>query len=93
MVLGNPETWSKTFKQVKWPLGAVLISHTHRHKGNSQVCINYNNITIDFSYKVWYNTTEGEMNMSKIGNLVIELLEQGYTMEDITNSQVELVTT
>lgn len=29
--------------------------------------------------------------MSKIGNKVIELLERGYTMEDITNGQVELV--
>ena len=28
--------------------------------------------------------------MSKIGNRVIELLEQGYSMEDITNGQVEL---
>lgn len=31
--------------------------------------------------------------MSKIGNKVIELLEKGYTMEEITNCQVELVTT
>ena len=29
--------------------------------------------------------------MSKIGNKVIELLEQGHTMEEITNGQVELV--
>lgn len=28
--------------------------------------------------------------MSKIGDEVINLLEQGYTMEDITNGQVEL---
>lgn len=28
--------------------------------------------------------------MSKIGNVVIALLEQGYTMEEITNGQVEL---
>jgi len=28
--------------------------------------------------------------MSKIGQVVIDLLEQGYTMEDITNGQVEL---
>ena len=31
--------------------------------------------------------------MSKIGNRVLELLEQGYTMEDITNGQVEPVAT
>lgn len=30
--------------------------------------------------------------MSKIGNKVVELLEQGYTMEEITNGQVELGT-
>lgn len=30
--------------------------------------------------------------MSKIGNKVIELIEAGYTMEEITNSQVELGT-
>lgn len=29
--------------------------------------------------------------MSKIGNAVLELLDRGYTMEDITNSDVELV--
>lgn len=28
--------------------------------------------------------------MSKIGNKVLELLEQGNSMEDITNGQVEL---
>lgn len=28
--------------------------------------------------------------MSKIGNKVIELCEQGHTMEEITNSQIEL---
>ena len=33
------------------------------------------------------------MDMSKIGSVVIALLEQGYTMEEITNGQVELVTT
>lgn len=31
--------------------------------------------------------------MSKIGNAVLSLLEQGFTIEDITNGQVELVTT
>ena len=31
--------------------------------------------------------------MSKIGNSVIALLEQGHTMEEITNGQVELATT
>ena len=29
--------------------------------------------------------------MSKIGNLVLDLMEQGYTMEEIQNGQVELV--
>ena len=29
--------------------------------------------------------------MSKIGNLVLDLIEQGYTMEEIQNGQVELV--
>lgn len=29
--------------------------------------------------------------MSKIGNTVISLVEQGYTMEEIMNGQVELV--
>ena len=29
--------------------------------------------------------------MSKIGDKVLELLEQGYTMEEIQNSQGELV--
>ena len=29
--------------------------------------------------------------MSKIDDKVLELLEQGYTMEEIQNSQVELV--
>ena len=33
---------------------------------------------------------KGEMNMSKIGTRVLELVEQGYTMEEITNGQVEL---
>lgn len=28
--------------------------------------------------------------MSRIGNKVLELLEQGYTMEEITNGQIEL---
>lgn len=28
--------------------------------------------------------------MSKIGNAVLTLVEQGYSMEDITNGQVEL---
>lgn len=28
--------------------------------------------------------------MSKIGTRVLELVEQGYTMEEITNGQVEL---
>ena len=28
--------------------------------------------------------------MSKIGQAVLSLLEQGYTMEEITNGQVEL---
>ena len=28
--------------------------------------------------------------MSKIGSRVLELLEQGFTMEEITNGQVEL---
>ena len=31
--------------------------------------------------------------MSKIGNVVIALLEQDYTIEEIANGQVELVTT
>ena len=31
--------------------------------------------------------------MSKIGNKVVELCEQGYTMEEITNGQIELGTT
>jgi len=31
--------------------------------------------------------------MSKIGNAILTLVEQGYSMEDITNGQVELVTT
>ena len=30
--------------------------------------------------------------MSKIGQVVIDLLERGYTIEDITNRDVELVT-
>lgn len=30
--------------------------------------------------------------MSKIGQAVVHLNEQGYTMEEITNGQVELVT-
>lgn len=29
--------------------------------------------------------------MSKIGTFVMELVEQGYTMEDIANSEIELV--
>ena len=29
--------------------------------------------------------------MSKIGNIVLDLIEQGYTMEEIQNGQVELV--
>lgn len=29
--------------------------------------------------------------MSKIGNIVLDLMEQGYTMEEIQNGQVELV--
>lgn len=29
--------------------------------------------------------------MSKIGNAILTLVEQGYSMEDITNGQVELV--
>lgn len=29
--------------------------------------------------------------MSRIGNAVLSLLEQGISMEDITNGQVELV--
>lgn len=33
------------------------------------------------------------MDMSKIGNVVVALLEQGYTIEEITNGQVELVIT
>lgn len=53
-------------------------------------CIYYNNKTIDFSLQVWYNTKEGEISMSKIGNRVLELLEQGHSMEEITNGQVEL---
>ena len=32
------------------------------------------------------------MIMSKIGSAVLTLLEQGNSMEDITNGQVELVT-
>ncbi len=28
--------------------------------------------------------------MSKIGDAILELVEQGYSMEDITNGQVEL---
>lgn len=28
--------------------------------------------------------------MSKIGNVVIGLVESGYTMEEITNDQIEL---
>lgn len=28
--------------------------------------------------------------MSKIGNAILTLVEQGYSMEDITNGQVEL---
>lgn len=31
------------------------------------------------------------MYMSKIGNIVIDLLDQGHTIDEITNSQVELV--
>jgi hypothetical protein len=31
--------------------------------------------------------------MSKIGNRVLELLDQGHTMEEITNGQVELSST
>ena len=31
-------------------------------------------------------------HMSKIGQVVIDLLERGYTIEDITNRDVELVT-
>jgi len=31
--------------------------------------------------------------MSKIGNRVLELVEQGYTMDEITNGQVELAKT
>jgi hypothetical protein len=31
--------------------------------------------------------------MSKIGNKVVELLEAGHTMEEITNGQIELGTT
>lgn len=46
--------------------------------------------TIDKLTKVCYTKMEGEMNMSKIGNSVISMLERGYTMEEITNGQVEL---
>ncbi len=31
--------------------------------------------------------------MSKIGSAVLDLAEQGHSMEDITNGQVELSTT